>query len=84
MSTTLDLIKHHGLLVRPPLIPGQWRAGLWKGVTGHLMGQAYCADGTEWEAETLEEAVRLCTDALVAGRLNPAWISASTNPEHVL
>lgn len=70
--TTLDLIKHHNLLVRPSLT-GNWRAGVFKGISCHPMSQAYCEDGTEWEGETLEEAVDKCVSALVRGELNPQW-----------
>ncbi len=71
--TTLDLIKHHDLLVRPALWSDGWRAGVFKGITGHAMSQAYCEDGTEWEGETLEEAVAKCVAALERGELNPQW-----------
>ena len=39
------------------------------------MPQAYCDDGTEWEGETLEEAVAICVAALERGELNPAWMA---------
>ncbi len=72
--TTLDLIKHHGLLVRPALFShSHWRAGVLRGITAHDMPQAYCVDGTEWEGETLEEAVAICVAALERGEKNPAW-----------
>lgn len=71
--TTIDLIVRHGLLVRPALFGDGWRAGQFRSITGHPMPQAFSHDGTEWEAETLEEAVQTCVDALAAGRLNPQW-----------
>lgn len=73
--STLDLIKHHDLLVRPSLCGG-WRAGKWKGVTADNMGRAYCEDGTEWEDYTLEGAVNRCVQGLETGTLNPQWVRA--------
>lgn len=68
---TLELIELHGLLVRPGLFGRTWRAGVFKGITGHAMPQAYCWDGTEWEGETLEQAVFICVAAIRTGTLNP-------------
>jgi len=69
---TLELIVTHSLLVRPSFT-GNWRAGRFLGVTGHAMPRAYCEDGTEWEAETIEEAVALCVSAISEGRRNPKF-----------
>jgi len=81
-SNVLDLIKTHGLLVRPSFT-GNWRVGRFLGVTGHAMPRAYCEEGTEWEAETIEEAVSLCVSALSEGRVNPLYIEAKAAIELV-
>ncbi len=71
--STLDLIKEYGLLVRPSWTGG-WRAGMFRGVTGNDMPQAYSYDGTEWQADTLEEAVEQCAAAIRANKLNPDYL----------
>ena len=72
--TTLDLIKEHSLLVRPAVFSHGWIVGQFRGITSHVPAHAYCHDDTERQADTLEEAVRLCVEALQAGNPNPPFL----------
>lgn len=71
--STLELIAHHELLVRPALFSRGWVAGEFRGITGHTMPHAICKDGTEWQGESIEEAVAKCVNAIETGEINPQW-----------
>lgn len=63
-AATEEMIREHGLMVRPSLVPGQWIAGRWQGTPLNALGGGYCVPGTEREADTLAEAVSLAVQAL--------------------
>jgi len=54
------LIEEHHLLVRLTVFNENWKAGVFAGITGCEKFYPCCREGTEFEAETLEEAVRGC------------------------